>query len=253
MQIVSLALSTTEIIIALGCQEYLVAIHAGPDKASTDLEDLPRLEPFDLDELYDLDPDLVIMSLSESEDPEIIDSLEASGLEFLITEALSLEDVLKDIRVIGHALGVAERAEEVIASMRSELKPQQYLKAKPKVLVLLNHAPLVAPAKYHWVNDMLALAGANNALALTRKKWVVLEDDAIAFMNPDIIILSLQHLKANDYQANLILEKASLQDLKAVKQRQVFCVDASFLAYASPSLVKGSQALKAIIRDISIS
>lgn len=252
MRIISLAFSTTEIISALGCEDYLVAIHAGTDEPSIDLEDLPRLEPFDLDALYDLDPDLVIMSLSESGEQDAIEALEASGLEFLITEALSLEDVFKDIRVIGHALGVAERAEELIASMRSDLRPRQHSKRVPKVLVLWSHAPLVAPAKYHWVNDMLSLAGAENTLALSRKKRVGLDDDAITFMNPDIIILSLQHAKTSAYQANLILEKAALQDVKAVKQRQVFCIDESFLAYASPSLVKGYTALKAIIRDIAI-
>lgn len=202
MRIISLAFSTTEIITALACEDYLVAIHAGTDKPSSQLEDLPRLEPFDLDGLYDLDPDLVIMSLSESGDKEIIDSLEASGLEFLITEALSLEDVFKDIRVIGHALGVAERAEELITSMRSELRPRQLSKRLPKVLVLWSHDPLVAPAKYHWVNDLLSLTGAENALALTRKKRVVLDDDAVAFMNPDVIVLSLQHVKASDYQTS---------------------------------------------------
>lgn len=253
MRIISLALSSTEIITALDCEDYLVAIHAGTNEPSIDLEDLPRLEPFDLDALYDLEPDLVIMSLSESTEQDIIETLEESGLEFLITEALSLEDIFKDIRVIGHALGVTERAEELIASMRSELRFKQHSKGVPKTLVLLNHAPLIAAAKYHWVNDMLSLAGAENALALSRKKQLVLDDDALAFMNPDVIILSLQHANASNYQANLILEKSALQNVKAVKQRQVYCIDASFLAYASPSLVNGFRALKGIVRKISIS
>lgn len=254
MRIVSLACSNTEIVCALGCADYLVGVDDHSDRPANVIADLPRVGPdleIDIDAVCELEPDLVLASLTVPGHEAVIEGLEEAGLEYLAPEPVSLKDVYEDIRLIAHALGVASKGEDLILNMKQHMSLMQTLNPAPKILVQWWNRPSIVPAKYSWVTDMITLAGAENPLGLTKKKSTPIEDSDIALINPDAIILSWCGIAFDKYRPDVIYKNPAWQEVKAIRNQHVFCVPEAHLGRPSTGLIEGFDALKEIVRKVA--
>ena len=253
MRVVSLACSNTEIVCALGCADYLVAVDDHSDSPADVVRDLPRVGPdltIDMDAVLAHDPDLVLASLTVPGHEAVLDELEATGLEFIVREPVSLSDVYDDIRVIARALGVAERGETLIQDMRAAFAQTQSFARKPKILLEWWHRPAIVPGALSWVTELMALAGGENPLARTMVKSTPVTDAEVALMNPDAIVVSWCGVDPAKYRPDVIYRNEAWQDVRAVKHQQVFCVPEAYLGRPGPNLVQGFAQLKHIIRQV---
>ncbi|MCA9836957.1 MAG: cobalamin-binding protein [Trueperaceae bacterium] len=254
MRVVSLACSNTEIVCALGCEDLLVGVDDHSDRPVEVVADLPRLGPdleIDIAAVCDLEPDLVLASLTVPGHEKVIEDLEEAGLEYLVFEPLSLKDILSSIREIAAALEVKEKGERLIRDMRACFQEGQYFSKTPKVLVQWWNHPSIVPARYSWVTEMIALAGGINPLKDTGKKSTSLEDKDVALINPDVIILSWCGVDVRKYRPEVIYANQRWQEVKAVKQHQVFSIPEAYLGRPGPGLMQGFIALKEIIRQVA--
>jgi iron complex transport system substrate-binding protein len=117
--IVSLSPTSTEVLFAVGAGEEVVAVDSQsnyPEEAPT--TDLTGLEP-NLEAIAGLDADLVVLMYDPG---EVVAGLEALGIPVIVHPAAwTLEDAYAQIEQIGVATGNADRASELVESLRSDI------------------------------------------------------------------------------------------------------------------------------------
>ena len=254
MRVVSLTCSNTEIVCALGCAELLVGVDDHSDFPEEMVAALPRVGPdlqIDIGAVCDLEPDLVLASLTVPGHERVVEGLEEAGLEFLAPEPVCLADVYADIREIARALGVAERGERLIRKLRGELVDRGLSKARPKILVQWWNRPTIAPGALSWVTDLLELVGAENLIGRERVKSRPVSDDELAFLNPDAIVLSWCGVRPEKVRPEVVARNPAWRHVSAVERGHIYCVPEAHLGRPGPRLVEGYRALGAIVERVT--
>lgn len=251
MRVVSLTCSNTEIVCALGCSNLLVGVDDHSDYPMDVVSGLPRVGrdlQIDVAKVKALEPDLVLASLTVPGHELVVDSLEKSGLNYLTTEPVSLEDVYNNIRVIAASLEVSERAETVISNFIAEIETYSP-EYNPSILVQWWPKPVIAPCKLSWVNDLITAAGGINPLADLNLKSKPLEDAEVAEINPDIIIIAWCGVKIEKYRPEVVYRNSEFSKVNAVMNKQVHKISECHLGRPSPLLTGGYSALRKLVED----
>ena len=271
MRIVSLACSNTEIVCALGCADALVGVDDHSDHPEEVVSRLPKVGPdldIDVDAVAALEPDLVLATLTVPGHEDVVARLEARDLPFIAPEPTSLEDVYDDIREIGRRLRVPDRAERVVAEMRSTLDPgfdpldsepgasgeasadDTTEDDRPTILVQWWPKPVITPGRRSWTTDVIRAAGGRSLLGHEDHKSRPMSDDEVAELDPDAVVLSWCGVHPDKYRPDVVLRNERWQDLDFVRQGRVYCVGEPFLGRPGPRLVHGARALRRIVEEL---
>jgi iron complex transport system substrate-binding protein len=213
---------------------------------------LPRVGPdlqIDIDAVARLKPDLVLASLTVPGHERVLEGLRAAKLPFIAPEPVSLADVYCDIGAIGAQLGLAARAEELIASMRAAIAvPACASSVQPRVLVEWWPKPVIVAARDSWVNDLLAAAGAINPLASVAAKSQPLTNEQAAALAPDAIVISWCGVRVEKYRRDVVYRRPGWERVPAVVNARVYPIAEAYLGRPGPRLVEGFRALRAVVR-----
>ena len=253
MRVVSLTCSNTEIVWALGCAEQLVGVDQHSDWPESVVKNLPRVGPdlgIDVERVAELKPDLVLASLTVPGHERIVAALAAAGLPFVAPEPVSLSDVYSDIELIASRLGVPERGAAVVAAMRSEIAAGSRPPARrPRVLVEWWPKPVICPGKNSWVNQLLDAAGGENPLEARAVKSQPLSEEESAALAPDAVVISWCGVRPEKYRPDVVYRRSSWRELRALRERRVYCVPEAYLGRPGPRLVEGFRALRSIVDE----
>ena len=167
LRIVTLAPSLTELVYSAGAGNRLVGVSAYSDyppqaKALPVVASAtgPALEP-----LLALRPDLVLAWRDSIRDEDIARLL-GFGVPVFVTSAKRLEDVPRLLAAIGKLAGVeAEGAARGFRERLARLQASHEGKPRLRAFVEIWHRPLTSIAGPHWINEALAICGAENAFA----------------------------------------------------------------------------------------
>ncbi len=254
MRIVSLACSNTEIICSLDCGHMLVGVDADSNFPEEIISQLPRVGrdlDIEVDKVAALKPDLVIASLTVPGHEKVIERLEQAGLNYIAPEPVSLKDVYNNIRTIAGLLDVCDRGEAVVKAMQEEILADKNSNVRsPSILVQWWPKPVIAPGKLSWVNDLICAAGAINPLGEQDYKSKPLEDQEIVTLDPDAIIISWCGVNLEKYRPEVIYRNEAWQSVRAIKNRQVYCISEAFLGRPSPRLVDGYKQIREIVPSL---
>lgn len=229
-RIVSLAPATTEILVAIGCADKLVAV----DSYSQALEGVPQdiacfdmLQP-DAEQLITLAPDVMIInSMSAYEAEGQFKTLRDSGINILeLPTATTLEEIKNDIVRVGEAVGKKADAEALVDTMQKEIESiveNRKLIETPRT-VYFEISP--APALYSfgsgvYLNEVLELIGARNILA-DEEGWLSISAEEIVARNPDVILTNVNYI---DEPLKELAERAGWGDVAAVKAGRIYQID----------------------------
>ncbi|MEM7018227.1 MAG: helical backbone metal receptor [Pseudomonadota bacterium] len=251
MRIVSLTCSNTEIVSALGCADWLVGVDSDSDYPPEVVEKLPRVGrdlDVDADKVKALNPDLVLASLTVPGHEKVLERLEKVGLPYIAPEPVTLEDVYQDIRDIGAKLGVSERAESVVAEMKSEIQFHPLTLGAPSILIEWWPKPVIVPGKQSWATDLIHAAGGRNPLAERDVKSTPLEDAEVTEIDPSAFVISWCGVKPEKYRPDVIYRNAAWENAQAIVNRQVHCISEEYLGRPSPRLVEGYKALRRVVQ-----
>ena len=160
--------------------------------------------------------------------------------------------MLEDIRRVGRATGVEERANIEADRMQARIDAVKEMAGRaqeqPSVLHLEWVDPLMCGG--HWVPEMVELAGGVNCFGDKEKGSHGLEWDKVVESQPDVIVFLPCgfDVKRGLQDVPLLVEKEGWADIPAVRNNRVYVIDAS--AYASrsgPRLVVGLEILAEMI------
>jgi iron complex transport system substrate-binding protein len=281
MRIVSLLPSTTEILFDLGAGDQVVGVafecdHPAEARTRTIVSTsaMPEgLTPAQIDafvadamrrgeDLYHLDEgalagldaDLVVtqdLCAVCAVDVSVVDDALAHlgcTAEVLTIDPHTLDEVLASVLTLGKSTGAEQRAEELVASLRSRLDEVVRRVAgrpRPRTLVLEWTDPAFAPG--HWVPEMVGLAGGTSVMGAVGQKSHRVGWDEVRAAEPEVVVCAPCGfgLEQSTALAEDLVHSDALPSSVAV-----WAVDANAsFARPGPRLVDGVEALSAILHQ----
>lgn len=246
MRIASLQPSISLILAALGREQTLCAL------TRYCIEAMPELERLGLPVLHDswsasiaeiqaTRPDLVIASV-----PYRMESLAAmlkAGLPLLTLAPHSLADVFADIRLLAALTDARPAGESLIANMERELDATRAATAqaaRPTAYCEEWGKPLIH--SQHWVAELIEAAGGT----FVGTPGAHTTADVVAVADPDVLIFAW--CGAGDrVPLARVIEQRGWQQLRAVRNRRVFCVPDQWLNTPAHTLLNGLRCLRAAL------
>ncbi len=170
--------------------------------------------------------------------------------DVLILDPRNLDDILDNVIEVGKKVGKTSQAQTFVHKLRSKIKSIQHVPkgARPKVLCIEWLDPLFTAG--HWVPQMVELAGGINGISATRDQSRRMGLDEVAKFDPDIIILMPCgfDVKRTLQEYEKIIDKEDWRSLRAVKQGQVYAVNANeYFSKPGPRTITGLEILAKII------
>ena len=258
-RIVSAAPSNTEIIVDLGLADKLVAV----DRYSTDIAESPYTlsneSPFglsrglpaglmridfaypDAEAILGLEPDLIIANghnpTVSGDDPFRL--IKEMGIPVAyISMSRSINDIYEDIAFVADLLGVKERGQVLISSMKARVEElaQKTARANVKrsVYIEISAAPEIFTfGKDSYISDMISVIGGRNIFG--NDNWVLSPSvEAIIERNPDVILTCVDYLED---PIGEIKSRDGFNHINAVINNRICQIDTNSLVRPSARIV----------------
>jgi len=248
--VVSIAPSNTEILIALGFGDAIVATDnyhvAGiaPEIAVLDMGGL------DLEHIISLNPDIVISSSMvrfTGDDP--LSPLSDFGIAVVyIPSSDSIAGIVEDIRLIAAIMGADEAGEAIIADMLAEIDQIRQIAATitetRTVYLEISAAPwMFSTGAGTFLHEMVELVGAVNIFA-DQVGWIPVTGESLIEASPDVILTLTDFL---DDPISEIMERPGFGVITAIQNGDVFQIDTESSKRPSHNIVN---ALKEIAEAV---
>jgi len=195
-RVVSLGGAVTEIVVALGAQDRLVARDSTSEYPPSvmALPDVGYVRALSPEGVLALGPDLILAEATAGP-PEAVEVLRAAGVEFITLPGdASPEGVLEKIAVVGHALDREAAAAELATTFRARMAAAEQAAAqvgtRKRVLFVLaiQGGRVMAGGEGSSADAILRLAGAENA-ATGFTGYKQMTDEAVLAAAPDAIVM----------------------------------------------------------------
>lgn len=254
--IVSAAPSISEILSGLGLANKIIAA----DIYSADVDGIdPSVCTLDfynlnIEELTALSPDLIIvsgMSMSGADDPYA--ALKDAGVNVLyIPTSNSIAGIKLDIEFLAGYFLAEQQGAELISDITDAVNDISEKAAgiaeKKSVYFEMGAAPyLYTCGNGTFINEIITLAGAENIYG-GEEGWLSNSEESVIAANPDVIITNVQY---DGYDYNEIKSRPGWENISAVRNGAVYCVDANETSRPSQHIVGGMyQIAQAIYPEI---
>lgn len=257
--IISTAPSNTEVLVALGLADKLVAV----DKYSADVEgiseDLPQIDfrnP-DAEAIIALNPDIVIASghnKAGDEDPFAL--IKEAGISVAyIPSSYSIDGIYGDIEFIASLTDTEKEGKELIDSMKKEVEAiksiGETITDKKNVYFEIGAGSgLYTFGNETFLNEMIETIGAINIFG-EETSWITVTPEAVIDGNPDVILAN----KPGTNEAGLtaiedIVSREGWDTITAVQNGNVYQIDKNSSSRASQNIIKALKEMaKAVYPD----
>ncbi|MDK2886672.1 MAG: cobalamin transport system substrate-binding protein [Thermosipho sp. (in: thermotogales)] len=243
-RVVSAAPNATKFLISLGVEDKIVGV---TDWDSFNAEKIGNLVPLNIEKILSLNPDIVI-TFGGFQLPEV-EKLEKFGLNVLVLNPISLNDISKDVALLGAIFDKVEESKKIVEKIQNTITDFGIKTSK----IPFENRPTVFftittpndEAKELWtagtgsyINELITIAGGLNITApyTGNNGWLPISWEFLIFNNPDIIIIATY----GDLEKTLETIKNSeiFGSLKAVKNNKVLVVDGNEISQISPDIIK---------------
>ena len=180
---------------------------------------------------------------------EAVDGAE-SVPQILVLSPKTVSEIYDNIREVGNASGVTDRAEGLVSSLQRRVEAVTWkldrVEHRPKVFSLEGVDPLVVGG--HWIPEMRILAGGRDEMfapgcPATRLGW-----EQVAGYNPEVLLLILcsSDLQRNLREVHWLAGQEGWWDMDAVRTGQVYLIDHVRFSRPGPRVVEGIEILAQI-------
>lgn len=244
-RIISTAPSNTEVLVALGLSDKLVAI----DKYSADVEginaDLPQIDfrnP-DAETIIGLEPDIIIASgHNKVGDNDPFQLVKEAGIPVVyIPSSYSIDGIYGDINFISEITKTEKQGKEIVENMKKDVEDiraiGEKITDKKKVYFEIGSgSKLSSFGQDTFLNEMIQIIGAENIFA-NEKSWISPTPESIIEANPDVILTNMPDI--NGVKAiDEIKSRDGWDSVTAIKEGNVYSIDKNASARPSQNVVK---------------
>lgn len=240
---VSLVPSITEIVYALKAEEQLLGTTNQCDfpRAANEKPKVGDFQSPDIERIIALKPDVVFATRPIHQ--RLIERLRELKLRVYVSVPANIEMVFAEIESVGAILGRIQEAKKLVADLQRRLDSLPDFTNRPKVYVEIALAPLMSVGSGVFINDIIRRAGGENIFEKLNVPYPVVDPEAVAEANPDIILV-LHPLTSKDE----VEKRVGWSNIRAVRSGRVFCnFDEDLFFRPGPRLVDGVMLLARLL------
>jgi iron complex transport system substrate-binding protein len=241
-RVLSLIPSVTDVIVALGERDRIVA--------RTDFDDAPPLTGLpsvggtidpSVEAILQAQPDLVFV-WDEGAAPGLRNRLDRAGLRTHVLTVETLGELRATIRVVGALLDVPERADRLLRSVNAGLDSiraatRASSRTTVRVFYMVWPRPLITTGAGTYLDSLIVIAGGTNVFAALRNPWPVISWEAVAQVDPDVIVWPRHRRNVDPTTIG------QLKHLRAARAGRVYALDGDLISRPGPRVVDAARAL----------
>jgi iron complex transport system substrate-binding protein len=235
-RVVSLAPNVTEILFALGAGDDVVGADDFSDEPAR-AKTLPKVggvQP-DVEKIVALKPDLVIANAAGLH-PNVARAMAAVHVPLIVVRNERLADIAVSMRRVGAALGVP--AGDAVVALERALAAERRTRARaPRVMLAVWTDPLYVAGRETFADDLFALTGATNAVAVNG--WPQYSLESFVAAPPDILVVP--NRSVTPAQVEALLVRARVSGIRVV------WVDENVFTRPGPRVALAAKRLNAIL------
>jgi iron complex transport system substrate-binding protein len=214
----------------------------------------------DVERLRELQPDLIltqtqcaVCAVTPRDLEDALCAWTGARPAMLSLEPNNLADVWNDIRHVGEALSVPQRAGDLIDSLNQRLvnlrDRSNAASSRPTVAAIEWLGPLMTGG--NWMPELIEIAGGRSLFARAGEHSNWLDWASLIEADPEVIVLVPCGFKIAQTirDLNLLTENPAWANLRAARQRQVYLIDGHhFFNRPGPRLVESAEIVAEILR-----
>ena len=257
-KIISLSPGTTEIIFALGVNSKLVGVTSFCDypAEAQSIDQVGGYSTVDKEKVIDIiggdvNDAVIFTSTLHAMPGGVLSDFEQLGYKAVVLDANTLDRLFECMKLISRISGGGETADAVIQSLEARVDA---VKSRigddvPKVTVM--HEVFGG----HWIagantleNDLITAAGGINIGALRGDGYGQINIESIINANPDkITVVSHMGAMVDGLVSSEITDNPVFRVLDAVKNHQIYVIEADIVSRSGPRAVDGLEAYAGIL------
>lgn len=251
-RIVSTSPSETEILFALGLGDKIYGV--------SDFDDYPEevltkpkvggvTKPNE-EVIIAASPDLVVGGISMEDD--VAEKFRGLGLKLYKTEPKKIEDILNNIIQIGIITDTQQRAEELVAQMKEDIRivteVAETINEEDKKKVYIEFSPGWTVGKGEFMDELITMAGGVN-IASDMEGWNAINEEKIIQDNPAVILYTADVVdeKSRKPLEELIKSRNGWDKITAVQEGHLTGIEGNIMSRPGPRI---TDALKQIAEAI---
>ena len=252
-RIVSAAPSLTEILFALGLGDKIVGVTLQCNYPLPAVKK-PKLGTFwqpNIEAVIAARPDLVI-TLGFDRQRNIAHRLKRIGYKCLTVNIEKVSDFFDAVEKIGTTTDSRQQADELVSSIRKKLDNLSASAGtgdKVRVLYVVQREPLRVAGRDTFVNEMIELAGGENAIAPTVHKYPPIGSEQVYACNADVIIeAAMGQKEISGQQASALRYWSRFKNTPAVINERIYIIDGDTVSRLGPRLYEGVETIARCLR-----
>jgi iron complex transport system substrate-binding protein len=248
-RVVSLGPATTEALFAIGAGSITVGRSRFCD-TPPEARALPSVGGFtdpSVETILSLRPDLVV-GIRGPGGAAIVGTLEARGIRTYFPETESKDQILSLLRGLGERTGHDREASALVSRLEAELAAVRAAvakKARRRALLIYGRAPLVVAGRGSFADEMLALAGIDNACT-SREHYPTIDVERVLAWDPDDVLDASVGM-GMDTDDPSYFRAAGWSRVRAVTTGRVLRVTTMDVTRPGPSFARGVSALARLV------
>ncbi|UCC98915.1 MAG: ABC transporter substrate-binding protein [Phycisphaerales bacterium] len=255
-RIVSMAPSLTEILFALGLDKEIVGVTEYSDYPPA-VMNKPKVGSFwqpNIESVVAARPDLVLTVTTTGFDQQkrLAMRLTRIGYNCATLKIETMAELFEGIRKIGEATGRSQQADELVSSIKEKLKKLSALvgtEEKVRVLWVVQREPLRVAGRDTFVNELIELAGGENAVGPTLHKYPPIGAEQVIASKTQVII------EPDMGQHDLIAQQQSairywtrFENLPAATDKRIYVIPGGAVSRLGPRLYEATETIAECLR-----
>ena len=254
-RIVCLTEESTETLYLLGEERRIVGISGYTVRPPRARREKPRVSAFlsaRTDKILALEPDLVV-GFSDLQ-ADIARDLAKAGLNVLIFNQRSVQQILDMILALSALVGAAEKGRELIRELEAGLgeirAAASRFPRKPRVYFEEWDEPMISGIR--WVSELVEIAGGEDvfselSFSQSASGRIIAEPAAVVEKNPDVIIGSWCGKK---FRPEKVAARPGWDAIPAVKQNRLYEIKSAEILQPGPAaLTDGVRRIHDILKE----
>jgi iron complex transport system substrate-binding protein len=252
-RIISMAPNLTEILFALGLGEKVVAVSSDSDypPQTADRNKAGTFWQPNIEAVIAAKPDLVI-TLGFSQQRNLAQRLKRIGYNTMTLNIEKVSEFLNAIEQIGTATGSRRQARTLVTDIRARMHNLSVLVGtgdRVSVLYVVQREPLRVAGRDTFINEMIELAGGENAIGPTVHKYPPIGTEQLIRCGAQVIIEPVMgRADLPEQRAEAIEYWSRFKNVPAVRDGRVYVIDADTVSRLGPRLYDGIEKIARFLR-----